>query len=185
MHIIVSTLLSNTSIDGNIYRTLLPLDSTDILALRNLSTAIRNGLNCKFYTPPIPSCLCINHSSVVEDRLVTHISTFGLCKARNRGPEHPERKRYHAFFETLLEPFFKSNSAEDVAPRKADMDEVISASVAHGMKVLAFAPEVEYRWGEKKEGLDGEVRTTPAMCMLTFEHGKYLGHQEMVKAAGL
>lgn len=56
-HIMVSTLLTNTSIDGNMHRTLLPLESTDISSLHNLSTATRNGLDCKSYTPPVLSRL--------------------------------------------------------------------------------------------------------------------------------
>jgi hypothetical protein len=56
-HIMGSTLLTNTSIDGNPHRTLLPLEPNDILSLHNLSAAIRNGLNCKSYTPLITSRL--------------------------------------------------------------------------------------------------------------------------------
>jgi hypothetical protein len=112
---------------------------------------------------------------------------FGLCKARDLEPEliNRKRKRYHAFFEALLEPFFISNSAEDVAARKVDMDEIISASVAHGMKVLAFTLEVEYKWGEKETNLNGEIRTSPAMCSILYERGKYFGRGEMVKAKSM
>jgi hypothetical protein len=43
-HIIVSTLLKNTSIKGNPTRTLLPLMPNDIDSLYNLSHAVQNGL---------------------------------------------------------------------------------------------------------------------------------------------
>lgn len=110
---------------------------------------------------------------------------FGLCKALKLDPEQIERDRelYHEFFETLLEPYFESKSAEDVAARKVDMDDVISASVAHGMKALAFTEEVEYRWGEKGESQD--VRTTPAMWSVSFHRGKLVGSDEMVEATWL
>jgi hypothetical protein len=112
---------------------------------------------------------------------------FGLCKAKKLEPEQIQKDRelYHAFFETLLEPFFESNSTEDVAARKVDMDEVISASVAHGMKALAFTQEVEYKWGEREERRVGDITATPAMWSVSFERGKYFGSEEMEQATWL
>jgi hypothetical protein len=89
---------------------------------------------------------------------------FGVYKATPT--QDRNRESYRTLFETIFQPYFKSNLPEDVAERRADLNEVFDAAAAHGMESLSTFGDIDYQWGEKK---DLQIELAPAM---TFANGR-------------
>jgi len=156
----VSTLLKNTYMKGNPCLSLLPLLPDDIDGLYNLSDAFRNGLQRTTHPVSIseyPLTTCF----IVHQRLSVHMHRFGFYRSLPERGNYVQEP-YHTFFETIFQPYFKSNSPKDVVERRTDLSEVFDAAVAHGMECLTTVGDIDYRWGEKD---DSTIVTVPVMTV--------------------
>jgi hypothetical protein len=98
--------------------------------------------------------------------LPAYISKFGFPYQRastqlTSGVSNTRKDEYFNFFESLLEPYFTSNSQESIVQRKLEFEEVLEAAIQHGMKVVGLPDRsVEYRWGMRS---DRAISINPAM----------------------
>ena len=139
--IMTSILLTNTPINGNSGRTLLPLSAGEIQGLYELWQARLNGLHSK----PIPLPMFLHQklmSILVTSELDAHISRFAFYHAFDN--LEFRLRPYRQLFEDLFQPYFKPGLEKN--QRLRDLDRVLRAAIAHGMKGLDLVGEPVYEW---------------------------------------
>ncbi|KAF4635922.1 hypothetical protein G7Y89_g2159 [Cudoniella acicularis] len=177
-YILFSILLKSISVEGNPRQSLLPLQPVDIYALDKLRDLIR-GVECMFlsllpYTLLSFEMWANKFLGSVFSKVPVYISRFAIRNAERPSPDYYKKTPYLELFNSLFEPYFRTQSAPDKLQRAADMDGFLDAAIQHGLRALGVGfDKIEYRWGARRDGFMAEI---PQL------HGLYHSPTEPVQA---